>query len=190
LLWVTGGFLALGVIVKLGLPLGLWFAATAAGAPIPAVYLLGMRLRRTDPEAVVLPWIQAKKAGIAVELRELETLHLAGGDVSAAVDALIRADKAGTPRTWAEVSKEYLQEPPVGGDPAASASSCASSASPMASTCSPLGYCASPECTMNARSGARSSTAWRKPFATRLARMLLPGRLGAPGVARSKPPAT
>ena len=66
-----------------------------AGVPIGIFTLVGMRLRKVSPAAVVRPLINATKAGIKLGVNELEAHYLAGGNVDRVVKALISADKAG-----------------------------------------------------------------------------------------------
>jgi uncharacterized protein YqfA (UPF0365 family) len=53
-----------------------------------------MRFRRVDPRSIVLPLIAATKAGLHLNVNELEGHFLAGGNVTRVVTALISADKA------------------------------------------------------------------------------------------------
>jgi len=75
-------------------PLRLWVEAISAGAQVGIGYLVGMRLRKVNPPAVVRPLIWATKAGIDIGIGELEAHYLAGGSVDRVVRALISADKA------------------------------------------------------------------------------------------------
>lgn len=75
-------------------PVGLWIAAIAAGVPLRIFDLVGMRLRRVDPNIIVKALISAHKAGLQVATAELEAHYLAGGNVLNVVSALIAADKA------------------------------------------------------------------------------------------------
>ena len=75
-------------------PVRLWIAAIAAGVRIGLGDLIGMRLRRVSPSAVVLPLITATKAGLQISTKDLESHYLAGGHVERVVNALISADKA------------------------------------------------------------------------------------------------
>ena len=56
--------------------------------------MVGMRLRRINPSKVVLPMIKATKAGLRLNMNELEAHLLAGGSVDRVVDALIAAQSA------------------------------------------------------------------------------------------------
>lgn len=78
-------------------PLGLWISAMAAKVEVGIFTLIGMRLRRVPPAAIVLPLIKANKAGIDVNANQLEAHFLAGGNVDRVVDALIAAQRAEIP---------------------------------------------------------------------------------------------
>jgi uncharacterized protein YqfA (UPF0365 family) len=53
-----------------------------------------MRFRKVAPREIILPLISATKAGLKLNIDELEAHFLAGGDVHRVVLALISADKA------------------------------------------------------------------------------------------------
>ncbi|SEO32666.1 flotillin-like protein FloA [Propionispora vibrioides] len=94
-------FLAL-IIMGIGIflhfvPLGLWISALAAGVRVGIFTLIGMRLRRVPPSQIVLPLIKANKAGLDIQVNQLEAHYLAGGDVDKVVDALIAAHRAQIP---------------------------------------------------------------------------------------------
>ncbi len=75
-------------------PVGLWIAAVAAGVPLRIFELIGMRLRRVNPNTIVRALISSHKAGLKVATSDLEAHYLAGGNVLNVVSALIAADKA------------------------------------------------------------------------------------------------
>jgi uncharacterized protein YqfA (UPF0365 family) len=77
------------------IPVRLWIEALAAGVRIGLLNLVGMRLRKVNPAAVVRPLINATKAGLTLLVDQLEAHYLAGGNVDRVVKALISADKAG-----------------------------------------------------------------------------------------------
>ena len=54
------------------IPIPLWIAAWASGAYVGLLSLIGMRLRRVPPATVVTTRISAVKAGIDVEIDDLE----------------------------------------------------------------------------------------------------------------------
>jgi len=78
-------------------PIGLWISAAASGVRISIFSMVGMRFRRINPSKVVLPMIKATKAGLHVNMNELEAHLLAGGSVDRVVDALIAAQSAQIP---------------------------------------------------------------------------------------------
>jgi len=94
----TGGIALVALIVIITffwfVPVGLWIAAVAAGVPLRIFDLIGMRLRRVNPNVIVKGLISAHKAGLKVVTSELEAHYLAGGNVLNVVSALIAADKA------------------------------------------------------------------------------------------------
>ncbi len=75
-------------------PIRLWITALASGAYVPLTTLIGMRLRRVSPAAIIWPLISATKAGLQLKIQDLEAHYMAGGNVGNVVNALISADKA------------------------------------------------------------------------------------------------
>ena len=71
------------------IPVGLWISASAAGVRVSIFTLIGMRLRRVNPSRIILPLIKATKAGLDVNVNQLEAHLLAGGNVDRVVNALI-----------------------------------------------------------------------------------------------------
>ncbi len=78
-------------------PLGLWISAMAAGSSVGIITLIGMRLRRVPPGQIVLPLIKANKAGLDVNVNQLEAHYLAGGNVDRVIDSMIAAARAQIP---------------------------------------------------------------------------------------------
>ncbi len=89
-------FLAfLGVVLLLwAVPVRLWIEAVSSRVRLGLGTLIGMRLRKVSPPAVVRPLIASTKAGLPLDVAHLEAHYLAGGDVHRVVRALISADKA------------------------------------------------------------------------------------------------
>ena len=96
-------FIALIIFLWL-VPLRLWISAMASGVRIGLGTLIGMRIRRINPERVVLPLIKGTKAGLDVSINGLETHLLAGGNVDRVVNALIAAQRAGIPLEFANAT--------------------------------------------------------------------------------------
>jgi uncharacterized protein YqfA (UPF0365 family) len=88
------GMLFFIIVVLWAVPVRLWIEAISAGVRIGMGYLVGMRLRKVAPPAVVRPLIWATKAGLTLSISDLEAHYLAGGRVDRVVRALISADKA------------------------------------------------------------------------------------------------
>ena len=78
----TSGIISFGIITFLVIlalavfftfvPVTLWISALAAGVRVSIFTLIGMRLRRVIPSRVVNPLIKAHKAGLGVEINQLE----------------------------------------------------------------------------------------------------------------------
>ncbi|MFD1030760.1 flotillin-like protein FloA [Metaplanococcus flavidus] len=93
------GAAIIGIIVILAIfftfvPVTLWISALAAGVRVSIFTLIGMRLRRVIPSRIVNPLIKASKAGLSVQINQLESHYLAGGNVDRVVNALIAAHRA------------------------------------------------------------------------------------------------
>ena len=78
-------------------PIGLWISAMAADVRVSIITMVGMGMRRVTPSKIVLPLIKANKAGLDVNVNQLEAHYLAGGNVDKVVDALIAAHRAQIP---------------------------------------------------------------------------------------------
>lgn len=75
-------------------PMPTWFRALVSGAPISMGKLVGMRLRKIKIGMIVEAYITGKKAGLNINISELETHYMAKGDVVKVVNALISAHSA------------------------------------------------------------------------------------------------
>ncbi len=76
------------------IPLGLWISALASNVKVSLFTLVGMRLRRISPGAVINPLIKGTKAGLTLDINLLEAHLLSGGDINNVVSALIAAERA------------------------------------------------------------------------------------------------
>ena len=88
------GFFAVGVLFYF-VPIRLWIEAWFSGVRVGVGTLVGMRLRKVSPPAIIRPLIAATKAGLDLDVNQLEAHFLAGGNVGRVTQALISADKAG-----------------------------------------------------------------------------------------------
>lgn len=88
----------IGVVVIFSfIPVGLWISALAAGVRVGIITLIGMRFRRVPPARIVNPLIKSIKAGLNINVNQLEAHYLAGGNVDRVVNALIAAERAAIP---------------------------------------------------------------------------------------------
>lgn len=97
----AGGWIALIVILSFFIiaffalvPVSLWFRALVSGAPVSMGRLVGMRLRKIRIAMIVDAYITGKKAGLDIDITELETHYMAKGDVIKVINALISAHSA------------------------------------------------------------------------------------------------
>jgi len=91
---ISGIIIAFLAVFFSFVPVGLWVSAFAAHVKVSMFDLVGMRLRRVTPSKIIFPLIKAVKAGIKVNVNELEAHYLAGGNVNKVIDALIAANRA------------------------------------------------------------------------------------------------
>ena len=87
-------FLACFIVFLIFVPMKVWFRAFVSGAHISMSKLVGMKLRKVNVSLIVEAYISARKAGIEMDVEELETHYMAGGDVSKVINALISAHSA------------------------------------------------------------------------------------------------
>ena len=78
-------------------PLKLWISALASNVHVSIFTLIGMKLRRIKPEKIINPLIQSTKAGIKIQINDLESHYLAGGNVDKVVKSLVAAQRAEIP---------------------------------------------------------------------------------------------
>ena len=112
---MTSQTIAIGLTVALLIVMLVMFAVLAqlmsvyaralmAGAPIPMINVIGMKLRRVDARPITNAWIQAKRAGVDVTLADLECHLLSGGDVQHVMAAVIAAKKMGKELDWKQAT--------------------------------------------------------------------------------------
>ncbi len=97
----VGGWIALIIVLAFFIiaffalvPISLWFRALVSGAPVSMGRLVGMRLRKIRIAMIVDAYITGKKAGLEINITELETHYMAKGDVIKVINALISAHSA------------------------------------------------------------------------------------------------
>jgi uncharacterized protein YqfA (UPF0365 family) len=107
---MDSGLLTLAIIVAVVLavlffffyfvPIGLWVTAIFSGVRVSIGTLIGMRLRKVPPADIIRPYISASKAGMELDLGQMEAHYLAGGNVGRVVSAIISADRANIELPW------------------------------------------------------------------------------------------
>ena len=100
ILVIVGIVVVLAAILLYFVPIGLWITAIFSGVRVRIGTLIGMRLRKVVPSAIVRPLISATKAEIDLEISQMEAHYLAGGNVERVVTALISADRANIDLPW------------------------------------------------------------------------------------------
>lgn len=94
LIIIVGVIVIITTVFFTFVPLGLWVSSLAANVKVSIFNLVGMRLRRVIPSKIVIPLIKSTKAGMGLNVNQLEAHYLAGGNVDTVVDALIAAHRA------------------------------------------------------------------------------------------------
>ena len=82
------------ILVLIFVPIGTWFIALVSNSHVSMARLIGMKLRRIKYRTLVDVYIRAKKAGLDIDIAELESHVMAGGNISNVVNALISAHSA------------------------------------------------------------------------------------------------
>ena len=87
--------LIIGIAIFFGIvPVKFWLKAMMSGAYVSASKLVGMKLRNVDLPLIINAYINATKAGVKINVCDLETHYMAGGNVERIVEALIIAQGA------------------------------------------------------------------------------------------------
>jgi uncharacterized protein YqfA (UPF0365 family) len=98
------GFFGLIAVVLMAKYFGLWIQAKFSEAKVTFIELVGMSLRKVNPNIIVRSKIMAVQAGLGekdgITTRSLEAHYLAGGNVPNVVRALIAANRADIPLSY------------------------------------------------------------------------------------------
>ena len=93
--WIAVAIVAVILILLFSIvPVNLWFRCMVSGTYVGIFKLVGMRLRKVNANMVIDAYINAKKAGLDINIDDLETHAMAGGNVNSVVAALISAHSA------------------------------------------------------------------------------------------------
>src|ERR1700712_192689 len=78
----------------------LYVQALVSGARVSFIELVGMSLRKINPNLIVAARIQATRAGLEISQNEMESHVLAGGNLMRVINAMIAATKANIELPW------------------------------------------------------------------------------------------
>lgn len=90
LLIIVGIIIAVCMLV----PIKIWFKAYSNGAKISMLKLVGLKQQNADISKIVDNYIIVKKAGVSMDLDEIQTHITAGGNINNVVNALVSAENA------------------------------------------------------------------------------------------------
>ncbi len=94
-IWIVVGVILFFIIILFAIvPVNLWFRCLVSGTYVGIFKLVGMKLRKVNANMVIDAYINAKKAGLDINIDDLETHAMAGGNVNSVVAALISAHSA------------------------------------------------------------------------------------------------
>ncbi|MHB8140362.1 MAG: flotillin-like protein FloA [Vulcanimicrobiaceae bacterium] len=81
-------------------PVGMWIRTMAAGVPLGLISLVRMRFIGIPPGVIVTNYVRARKAGLDVNVDQMQSHYLAGGNLENVTLALIAAQRAQIPLAW------------------------------------------------------------------------------------------
>lgn len=90
----VGVIIVLLAIILAVLPIKHWFRCLVSGTYLSMAKIFGMKLRGINLNVIIDSYINAKKAGLDIDITDLENHMLAGGNVTKVVMALISAHSA------------------------------------------------------------------------------------------------
>lgn len=94
-IFVGGGVFVAIILGLMFLNYGLiWIQALTSGCPVSIFTLVAMRFRQVNPHIIVNSLIMSTKAGLKLQVNQLEAHYLAKGNVPNVIRALIAADRA------------------------------------------------------------------------------------------------
>ncbi len=107
ILVILASILFVGVLFAVGMLVlsnfGLLVRARTTGIELGIFRLIGLRLRRLDPEMITDSLITLRKNGLQVSFDELESHILAGGNLRSVVEAAVRAHKGNLNITFRQI---------------------------------------------------------------------------------------
>lgn len=107
LISVIGGIIAIFIFLYF-VPVSLWLTAKISGVNLDLIELVFMKIRKVPPQLIVQSMIVAHKAGLKVTSIDLQTHHIAGGNVTSVIKSLVMANKSNIDLTFDQVAKVDL----------------------------------------------------------------------------------
>ncbi len=106
------GFLSSVVLwtVLTFVPFRAWYVVRKRKLDITLVNLMGIRMRHIRPFAIIEPMTRAKEAGVEIDILDLEGHTMAGGDIDAAVDAMIASKQKGEELSFEAACAQNMKE--------------------------------------------------------------------------------
>jgi uncharacterized protein YqfA (UPF0365 family) len=102
-------FLAIICVFAAGI-LRPWLQCYLSGAPVMAIQIVAMHLRRTPVKLICEQRIRAKYVGVDLSCEQLERAHLQGADIKKAVDALCLAKQTERDVRWEDLIATDLSD--------------------------------------------------------------------------------
>ncbi len=87
-----------------------WFDAYRQGAQVSLFKLVELTFKRVPAKILVAAYIAATHAGLDVTVEDLEFHHMQGGDVTAVVQAMVRAREEGKALSFKNACFNNLNE--------------------------------------------------------------------------------
>jgi len=83
------------VVIVCVLPLSVWWKGKTMGNPIKMSKLIAMKMRGIDLNQFMINYTTAKKSGLKININDLESHSLAGGNTEKVIKALVAAKNGG-----------------------------------------------------------------------------------------------
>ena len=93
--FVAFALIALFIFIASFIPWNAYILARSCGYPIQIIELLGMKIRKVDAHTIIKSAVLLKQAGINIDILNLESHWLAGGNVEKVASAMVEAQKSG-----------------------------------------------------------------------------------------------
>lgn len=89
------GIICIIALILRAIPFLIWIRAKFSGADVGIIQLISMKIRRVPPDLIIDNLIMLTKADCSVPVDKLESLYMAGGNITDVSHAFVAAKKAG-----------------------------------------------------------------------------------------------